>query len=246
MEKYQERIDAYLRNELSEAEKRQFEIECAEKPELAKEWAEMQKIHKGIQAHNRQQLLSEMAAWEAKGSQKSFIQTWYRYAAAVVVLAAVGIAYFFLQQKNASPIELYTAYYAHYPNHLTSQTRGEDIHPEHTLALAMQAYEAGDYPLAIAKLKEELGKNPQNLAVRTYLGLAFLENDQAPSAIVYLQAAFQAKDPEYGTVAGWYLALAWLKTGDTERSLQVLEEIKKSSDPYYAQKATTLYDSIGQ
>lgn len=244
-------IDRYLHHQLNDQELADFEMRLQQDPQLQKELNLMRGIKLGATLQGREQkilhfqnLEKQIALKETDNQGLNPTWPWFmKLAVAASLVMAITISYFFFFDQRQTPEKLYSNYYKSYPNYLVENTRGED-HTQNPLYVAMQAYEAKDFNLTISELKKVLAANPHNHAIRTYLGLAFLENNQPQSAVVYLQAAWNAKDQEYGATAGWYLSLAWLKMGEVERSKKILQDLQNSQDQFYADKATRLLEEM--
>lgn len=103
------------------------------------------------------------------------------------------------------------------------------------------AYDKGNYTQAASLLAAHFNQT-RELNVGLYYGTALLLDGKAKEAIKILELARQSTDEPVRQSAEWYLALAYLKTGDTARTYNILNAIK--SDHLYAQKARSLLEQM--
>lgn len=223
-------IDKYLNHLLDAAQLAEFEKNLQNNPEFQKE------------VSLRQAQLQKENENKSTGEHTNPWPLSKRIALGVFAIIIILFSYFFIFDQPKTPEKLYSNYFQSYPDFLIGDSSIMD--QRNPLYTCRTAYESGQFPLAITELKKVLAANPHNHALRTYLGLAYLENNQSYSAVVYLQAAWNAKDKEYGNIAGWYLALAWLKMGEIERCVSILQDLRESDQKEFADKANDLLNEF--
>lgn len=157
----------------------------------------------------------------------------FRLGIAAAILLAV-IAYFWLTDSPSNEA-LFAAHYEAFPNLIAPIDKGADV--ENDLAQALRAYERGDFQEAVVLFESlpELDKNGQ-----VYYGLSLLSVEQNTNAVAQLQVVASDKNARYQQAAQWYLALAFLKTGDRSSSKSVLKQIIERPDHRYLDKAIVL------
>ncbi len=140
-------IEAYFRNELADAEKRQFEERCVQDVAFAKEVA----LYISSREAVRQQLLAQKQQQWAEDEYKNRSITparkiafpqWLSYVAAASLLLAVAVYFLFLSQ---SPHQLANNYIEKHFMQL-SQTMGAS---RDSLQLGIAAYNNKDYRKAL-------------------------------------------------------------------------------------------------
>jgi len=223
-------IDKYLGHQLDAQQLAEFEQKLQNNPELQKELS------------LRQEQLKKVSEDENVEEHSNPWPLSKRIALGIAAIIIILLSYFFIFDQPKTPEKLYSNYFQSYPDFLIGDSAIMD--QRSPLYTSRIAYESGEFPLAINELKKVLAANPHNHALRTYLGLAYLENNQPYSAVVYLQAAWNARDKEYGNTAGWYLALAWLKMGEIERCVTILQDLREVDQKEYADKATDLLNEF--
>jgi hypothetical protein len=96
-------------------------------------------------------------------------------------------------------------------------------------AQAMRAYERDDYALAEARLASVVAREPARVEAHFYRGVCLLLMERVPQAVASLETAMERAGRPPGETVSFYLALAYLKAGDPERALPLLEALRGSS-----------------
>ena len=109
------------------------------------------------------------------------------------------------------------------------------------LEKGMTAYENGDYTNVIPSLSTYL-QDTYDPNVQFYLGLSHLLNKEATIAIPLLERVVDTALPPVLSVAKWYLALAYIETGQLPAAKVSLTELQ--SNPDYKNKATALLNAL--
>lgn len=157
-------------------------------------------------------------------------------AACILVVVGIGLMFFF---NKSTPEQLYYAHFEAYPNVVNPIIRGES---ETTLAnKTFIAYEKGEYEKAItglSQLYEQTGKGHFLL----YQASALLEIGKTEKAIPLLKKQL-ALDDAFSEKSRWYLALAYLKTGETEKAKRLFKEIS-SENSYKTEEAKSILSEL--
>lgn len=157
-------------------------------------------------------------------------------AACILVIVGIGLMFFF---NKSTPEQLYYAHFEAYPNVVNPIIRGES---ETTLAnKTFIAYEKGEYEKAItglSQLYEQTGKGHFLL----YQASALLEIGKPEKAIPLLKKQL-ALDDAFSEKSRWYLALAYLKTGETEKAKRLFKEIS-SENSYKTEEAKSILSEL--
>jgi hypothetical protein len=234
-----EQIEAYLDDELSAEERAAFEVALKNKPGLQEEVRAHQATRRAVEAYASQRThdrVSKIFASQQKQQRPGFSTGMLRIAAAVALVLAMGIAYFYLQAPNAA--QLAEDYLEPYPDRITTMGQND----ANALATAIQAYNQAQYDEAIAAFQQIPPGHPQQPLIDLYIGVSALETGRTPLARSALQPlAEQAGD--YQAAARWYLALAYLKEGDTAAARPLLN-LLITADGYKAESARRLLDRL--
>jgi hypothetical protein len=84
------------------------------------------------------------------------------------------------------------------------------------LAPALNAYRSGTYGLAAREFAALEAKYPQAIEVFFYGGVSSLERGDGDAAVRALERARTLGEPEFAEDVGWYLGLAYHRTGNLE------------------------------
>ena len=99
----------------------------------------------------------------------------------------------------------------------------------------MAPYARGDYGAADLELARFLRAHPGQAEASFYRGVSLLMLGKSEEAAKLLKSA--ASSPSTPAEAAWYLALALLKSGDTEAALVSLDEVGQKAGPHQADAA---------
>ena len=102
-------------------------------------------------------------------------------------------------------------------------------------ASAIEKYKIGDYQGAATGLTEVLRDNNSTTSPRFLMGITQLALGNYGQTIDLLSDT-AVRSGEYGKEAEWYLGLAYLKTGETEKALECFELLVQTSG-FYRERA---------
>lgn len=250
-EQYQEDIQNYLNGRLSPEEQTRLEMRIMNTQKLATEVNRFRTLRiLQRQAHLIQgkalleEIIADTPVVPEYGKHGSIFREHVlntrriRYFSATVVLAFIAVLVFFIRQKQ-------------YENNLKSISRfhlqpignmiGFAPDDQSNAALAMHAYDAKDYAQTVSRLEKELENNADDNSLQLYLGVSCLMLQQPDRAIKLLRPV-AATEHFVTTPAKWYLALAYLQTGETEQAQKLLRGL--TSDTVYGAHATALLEKI--
>ena len=245
-----DKIDKYLKKQLSEQERRDFEQQMENDPDLAKEVALQQDVMEGIDAYfskglkrNLQELEKEIRHNQTEVVRKK--RRWFSWVTAIAasVLMVLLAGYFILFSKPDNQ-ELFQAYYQPYPNIVAPAERSENGADEDTQPFRL--YESGNYSAAIPafEIALETAEEQEKPALHFYYGLSLLHLGKTAPAIEHLQLVSKQEDSPFALPAQWYQALAFLKNNDPVRAKAILEELR-NSDTIYQKKSMELLEELG-
>ena len=170
---------------------------------------------------------------QANGNQKPMFFSVGRIIglAASVLLIAMAI---FLFSNTKSDQELFATYFEPMPSAVanTGVNRGA-IATANPKAKAFEAYEAGDFQMAIPNFRSYLDANPQDKESRFYFGLALLGEGYSAEAIKILKEInYQPPKPGYKDASSWYLALAYLQIEQRKDAESILNTLEQGNSNY--------------
>ncbi len=153
-------------------------------------------------------------------------KTFYSIAAAACILVLVAFGSYYIL-RPVSPDAIFEKSFKPYPNTITTKGLNKKL-----LNAGMYYYDLTKYDSAVLFFNKILDNNPQNTEVVFFKGICFLSVGNADDAVLSLNKVVSDNLSPYGNPARWYLALAYLKTGDNEKAKETLLEIIKSNSTY--------------
>jgi len=250
-----EKIEAYLRGELSGAERSQFEENMKSDPAMAQQVELFKNLDialadEGALALQKQTQKLGDAFFTETGNKAVSIRKlpFYRrplaIAASIAILLSLGVLLWMNNNSSSmSSDELYAAYYE--PPDFADGVRGEEG-AANDYQKALDALREEDPATAINLLQAHIARQPADISAAFALGTAHLKTE--PPALGAAKAAFQrvADDGKSLLVdqSNWYLALIALKQGNSESAQQLLQELRSSEEPELARKAEELLEKL--
>jgi hypothetical protein len=102
-------------------------------------------------------------------------------------------------------------------------------------AQAMRPYDRNDFAEAEQRLAQFLEQNPGHAQAHFYRGVSLLLLGRTAEAIASLQTAIKHGPGGVSEEAHWYLALAYLKTGEPSKALGHLDAVVETSGKHHPQ-----------
>lgn len=233
-EKDIELIDRYLNAALTEAETGEFRRRLAADKDFAQLYEDMAHIEKGLQEqalHEAWQtiLATEAAMAEDPGRSAGSGPRWKVWVPVAASLALLVVAAWWLMNQSSGPEELFAQYFEVYPNVEAPIYRDSSAADSLSAKdLAFRRYAEDDFAGAI-EIFESIGEPDEGTLF--YLGMSYLaKGEAAKAAQIWEPLTREAQD--YRTQVQWYLALAWLKLEELEKSKALLEELARSGTAY--------------
>ena len=219
-------IQEYLDGNISGEDLQEFEQRMESDPEFRSEVESLQKVEKELGILGAESFINKVSQWESEyqeqesedstpvRSMDSPFKTYYAIAASLVLAVAAG--YFLFFGSPASPESVYQEYYSPYEDMILE--RGDNTIQEQLLN-GMKAYNEGRYSEATNYFSPYLEANPEDYRVWFYQGISQAETDMLEAALSSFEKA--ANDSMFRQQAQWYSALTWLKSGDSEKGIEL-------------------------
>ncbi|MEM1218731.1 MAG: hypothetical protein AAGH79_07455 [Bacteroidota bacterium] len=237
-EKKYELIEKWIDQTLTPEEQKSF----AEYQAANVNWEEEVQLHRQLAAtigdkptQDFHELLQDVDQdWEKPAAGGGRVIRLFRNPALAVaagmalLLGVFGIYYFSRPQSMPA---LYAAYHEEYPMVLNQRSEVQSVE-DSVLTLAIGAYQAKDYETADLHFVHLMTLNVENEAYPFYHGLCRLERGNLEDAILTFQAMQSEGPNSYQELARWYLALACLKSLQTDRARKNLTKIKAGQYKY--------------
>ncbi len=258
---YQDRIEAYLLEEMSPDEKLTFEQEMQTDPSLERDVEAMREMHAEIASWEQDAFLEQLnqireeldANADTSGTDASSQESdsgneaetsmgdspprkglprWYFAVAAAILLLIVPL-YFILRPSPS----LFEQYFDPYQDRYTSRASADE-----EIKQAFSDYNKGQYEESLVHFENYLKVSPSDSQAVFYNGVAHLAAGQPEKAIDQL-STLQQPDFLFFIQAKWYLALAYLQANQTETAKTILESLA-NSDNSFQQKAGELLEEL--
>lgn len=262
MENQEEKIIAYLNEELTPSEKQAFEEKLKNSISLQEELETYQNITFAI-AHKKdldefKELLNKLAlessSEEVDDDKITTRPIWetniFRFAVAAIIAVLIAVA---LWQSPAiySKSNIYDNYYSSLPSSKLSLVEASELVSDvqdaqvNQLNEAIQHYKDRNYTQAIQLLQT----NSLSLSLPEYVlffrSLCHLELGNFEDAITALQGVTQNQESSfpYNYDANWYLALAYINQGLDAQAIPYLQFLKESSSSY-SESASSILEEM--
>ena len=243
-------LDRYLRDEMSEQERKTFEEQLSTDDTLTEELDLQRDTIEGIRLDGSQALKKRLQAVEAElatpapaavddeKTNRRFLMTWVAIAASLLTVLLLG--YLFVPSASSHQ-ELYAAHYQPFPNLINPAQRSLEANEETVLGRAVRAYDEQQYAEALTLFEE--GNALSEPSYTFYYGASYLALDQPVQAIPLLERVVQQKTGLFYEPGLWYLALAHLKANDPEAARPYLQTMAEQEGDY-AREARELLEEI--
>jgi tetratricopeptide (TPR) repeat protein len=232
-------IENFLSGNASNAEKSWLNREMKKDPDLAREVALRRRTDEILADREILDLRAKLNAVEIRkrsaGGLRKVAERSSRYAAAILVAAAVTSAIYFMVRPDPSPEKLYTSYYERYesPGASRSAITAGNLLMENAIA----SYSAKEYDKAIGYLEQVIANENGNMESLFMHGMANMEVSNYPVASGSFTRVIEHNDNLYLEDAAWYLSLCYMMTGNSEKALSQLNAIADSRSRYSRQAA---------
>jgi len=244
--KYSLLIDRYLSGEMDDGEKVAFEEEVIDNKLLQRELKLEEDINRILSMDDMidfrikmVEVIREARARKNSGKVITFSRRKVIFAAAAaVVLVLLSVSAIFLLPQRTTNEKLFAMYYdSDKPIRVTRS--GDD-----NLVEALRYYQQKDYLGAIGLFDEILVTDPENAAIRFYVGISFIETSQYEKAIESFQYIIDENDNLYIEPAQWHLGLCYLKNDQMDKAQEQFKRIASDERNYYKEDADEILEEI--
>ncbi|HMZ45574.1 MAG TPA: tetratricopeptide repeat protein [Chitinophagaceae bacterium] len=232
-------ITQYFENNLSKEALQQFNELLQTDKAFAEEVTFQQQLKAAIHLNKRQELKQQLQQYEQGKVGKINVRKWLYIAAAIIFIAGSGILVL-VQKPDAK--ELYAAYYQPYPNTVQPIVRGNNDNEKNVFA-AFNAYEKGQYETALTLFDELYTIHKKDYPI-LYKAICFLQLNQ-PNESIEILKQYNFTEYEFIVMGKWYLAMAYLKTGDKENAIPLVKYVSENENPFQ-DAAKTLFKKLNK
>lgn len=244
-EDYAGQVDRYLLRQASPAERRAIEDRRQRDEAFAEAMDRDEAILAVLRAGEDRALKDRLQRLEAAQPYQRLVlrrlpvRRWLAVAASLALLLLAG---WWILAESAGPADtetLLAQYLEPYPNRAFNLTKGEA--PITTRSRAYAAYEAGDYPGAVAAFAE---LTEPDLADRFYRANALLLLERPAEALPFFRALAGTADFALAPHSQWYQALSWLALDRRAAALPILERIATDANHPFQDRAASLLQRL--
>lgn len=228
-----ENIERYLSGNMTEKERHDFEVELDENEELAQELRFYRYVNQSIAACLRNTV--DFSPANAKPTKKQWPMSTAKWTAVIAIPMILGtfLMWFFWPSTlstEANAIKM-------------STVTAEGIPVGNKYADIIEIFNAGGYEESLPLLNSALAEQPDDLYIRYYRGVTFLNLKYLGSARRDLLKVYTENSPQMYEAA-YYIALSYTEEEDdyTESALNWLDKIPHESPMY--NKAQNLAASL--
>ena len=166
-------------------------------------------------------------------------QKWYAIAAAIVVLVVVTITFWPTSKPDAAT--WYAVNFSPYPAQALRNT--DNRYPE-GLAEALKQYREGRYEEAATLLKTWQNDPVEGTLAMFYRSQALMASANFSQSIDLLERQLAGEPTVYTQSVQWYAALTYLANGDTQKSIDMANQILSIPNHAYTSQAKALIDNF--
>lgn len=236
-------LDRYFSNELDKSEIKAFNERLKNDPEFNQEFQEIKEIKLAVKVDARKNLKSlftdiedDLNQQESNTNNQTAMKRMLTVAASLILM--VSVSYFVLNGSGQpTPRDVFTEHYKPYTN-LNGQVRGEAIDDVSMSAAAYNAYDAGNFALAVENFEAlvEVEKTAENYF---YMGIANIEIGDYDAAVKNLNTTLN-NFSTFKDQSKWYLSMALLADKKKDEALSSLISLAFSEGSYKARSQAVI------
>jgi tetratricopeptide (TPR) repeat protein len=235
----EQHIQKYIANQLSEADKQEFENKLMSDPDFKLAYEEHQDIVMAYRLFEAETLKTKFQELEEKeykqeNAKFSMSKLWY-----VAVASVLIIGFFYTTKQSNSAGDLYNSNFSVYPNTYLPVTRGNN---DNTSLQAFVAYENKDFEVAEKAFESILEKN-ENPNIRFYYALSLLNQDKFNLALAQLNQ-LDVDSSDYKPEILWYSSLIYLHQENVENAKKQLKKLNSLKTKFKSEETKQLLKDL--
>jgi len=244
------KVEEYIQNELTGHELMMLENALSNDPELRTEYALRKGVDSALKEDDIMELrnqLDDIAASTHHDSSSGLMKfmkhskKWVAAASVALLLATGGIGFYHLNQPSDKD-EIFDEYYR--PYEVTVAYRSADAELNSLLKRGFEAYRNKNFPQALTLFQKVLNER-EDIAARMYSGISYIETEKYREANHSFSKVVNDKDNLFMEQAKWYMSICYVKIGEFDRALHLLEDLKSES-AYYKNQSVRLVKKLKQ
>jgi len=236
-DQYVNRVETYIRGDMTEREAKQFEEELETNSVLADVYREYTLATEAVDQQVEMDLKDQFEAWEREEDKRPkgvVIPLFMKIAASLIIL--VGVSYLiFHKSKTLTGEQLALKEYKLPESQGSTMGEGNEL-----WSVGLWAYENKDYAEAIKNWSELENPNPEMLY---YLAHAYFNTGQYDNALSLFKELSNGTST-YNYSSDWYLLLTYLAADHKEEFDQLVAKISDDPNHPYQKDAIELKERV--
>lgn len=231
-------IEKYFSNSLNPKEQLRFNELLQSDEKFKKEFTFQKDLQKVISRNQHDELKKTLQDFEKDKPVVKLLNISKKWLVAASILIIVGLGFVFLKSSfYQSPEKIFAENYEPYRNIVLPIERGENSNTiEHS---AFVAYENGNYHKAINLFNSVPKTNTTYILF--YKSMCYMSLNKTNEAITLLKTITDSdneanSEKNFNEIANWYLALAYLKIGETEMARNQFSSIANDEENVFKKK----------
>jgi tetratricopeptide (TPR) repeat protein len=247
MTNHSRQIDKYLTGEMDTDEIKSFELELKLNTQLSREFnlsVELdQMINEDEDVLSFRNQLKEIHERKSNSFTRTFSlselnRRWYYAAASITLLIMISGLLYLVVPKDYSNERLFSMYYS--TENVMNVSRSSD----NQLFDALIKYQQREFSEAARLFEAILREDENNIVIRFYSGIAYIETQHYNDAIVALKKILEGEDNLYTEHASWFLGLTYLRVNETEKAINTFSTILNDPSNHYHAQAEEIYAKV--
>ncbi|MBC8490235.1 MAG: tetratricopeptide repeat protein [Bacteroidetes bacterium] len=166
----------------------------------------------------------------------------YKIAASIALFLTITVVLLIIFRHGKTNEELFAEYFKPYTNIITTRNQLSDEYNK-LMSNALYYYETREYNKANIFFLELTNEGITNDTLMFYYGISSLGNNDPSKAINIFEMILTGQGRTFFQQAEWYLALAYIKNGDKEKAIEMLEKLI-DNNTYYKTDAKKLIKEL--
>ena len=227
----------YFSGTLSEEQQEMFDTIMVSDVNFINEFEYQKRVQHAVVKKEQSQLKEKLQIFESDLASTKRKNVWWLAAASVIIIVASG--FYFMRSDNSTET-LFASYYQPAKNIVHPIVRNGDA--SNDLTTAFIAYQKQDYNAA-ERLFENAYQRTQKSELLFYQAISLIETDRADLAVALLTEHQKFTD-DVSEKTQWYLALAYLKQGNSQAAKEILKEIMGQPEAFKHKEAQALFKKL--
>ena len=223
-------ISKYLSGEMDAQTEKEFEQKLQNDKDLRNELELHKEIQNALGEEDIMELREKLEEYAPSARKKKrFRLKWadaLTAAALVALLVGIGMLWMY-HSKITNPNDLYASYFEPYPSIYSQRSIDAESEVGTLKRKAFLAYEGENWEKAQNHFNKLLLLQPEKTEYAFYSGMLDMELNKTRNAIKHFRTVLDKDDPLLEDQAIWYIALAHLREGNLEKSVEYLQQIVK-------------------